>query len=165
MDIFLRMLISLVPGFLALNVSAATAEIQILDPWVQAAPPNAKVLAAYLQIKNAGAKPQTVTAVSSPDFDRIEIHRTVVSGTTARMEHLKELAIPPHATIVLKPGGLHLMLIGPRKRLQTGDSVPVSLTLKEGDALTATATVRAAQTEAGKNPQGMDHSKHGAHAH
>jgi copper(I)-binding protein len=165
MDIFLRMLISLGLGFLVLNVSAATTDIQVLDPWVQAAPPNAKVLAAYLQLKNAGAKPQTVTAVSSPAFDRVEIHRTVVSENTARMEHLKELTIPPNATIVMKPGGLHFMLIGARKRLQTGDSIPISLTLKDGNTFAVSATVRAAQMDAGKDHQGMDHSKHGAHAH
>src|SRR3989344_6534807 len=149
MAIFLKMLISLGLGFFMLNVLAVSNDIQIIDPWIQAPPPNARVLAAYLQLKNTGAKPQIETAVSSPVFDRAEIHQTVIQEDMTRMERRHELTIPPNATATLKPGGLHLMLIGPNKKLQPGDPVPITLTLKDGSALALTATVRAARMDAG----------------
>src|SRR3990167_9482954 len=102
---FLKILFSLALGFVASVASADSVNIQILDPWVQAAPPNVKVLAAYLEIKNNGEKPQLLVNVSSPAFDQVEIHRSVMHGNMAHMEHLKELTIPPHASVTLKPGG------------------------------------------------------------
>lgn len=165
MAIFLRALISVGLSLLAQGASAAAGEVQILEPWVQAAPPNAKVLAAYMEVTNGGAKTQVVTAVSSPLFERVEIHRTIVDQNMARMELLKEMTILPNATISLRPGGLHLMLIGARKRLQAGDAVPLNLTLKDGNALAVSATVRAAKTEERQALRNADHSKHGSHAH
>lgn len=165
MAIFLRVLISVGLSLLAQGASAAAGEVQILEPWVQAAPPSAKVLAAYMEVTNGGAKTQIVTAVSSPLFERVEIHRTIVDQNMARMELLKEMTILPNATISLRPGGLHLMLIGARKRLQAGDAVPLSLTLKDGNALAVSATVRAAKPEERQALRNADHSKHGNHAH
>src|SRR3990170_2881400 len=147
MVFFLKTFISLVLGFVALSASANGVNIQILDPWVQAAPPNVKVLAAYLEIKNNGEKPQLLVNVSSPAFDQVGIHRSVMHGNMAHMEHLKELAIPHHASVTLKPGGLHFMLMDAKKPLRVGDSVPMTLTFKNGDKVAVAATVRAGQME------------------
>ena len=160
-----KILVSLGLGLFMLNVLAGSNDVQVIDPWVQAPPPNARVLAAYMQLKNTGAKPQIVTAVSSPVFDRAEIHQTVIQEDMTRMERRHELTIPPNATATLKPGGLHLMLIGPKKKLQPGDPVSVTLTLKDGSALALTATVRAARMDAGGDRKNMDHSRHDSHAH
>ena len=101
MVFFLKTFISLALGFVALSASADGVNIQIQGPWVLAAPPNVKVLAAYLEIKNNGDKPQILTNVSSPAFEQVGIHRSVMHGNTAHMEHLKELTIPPRASVVL----------------------------------------------------------------
>ena len=161
MAILLRSLLLLVPGLLALSAFAASGEVRVIDPWVQEAPPNAKVLVAYLEINNSGAKTQIVTAVGSPAFERVEIHRTIADRNMAGMELLKELTILPNSSIYMKPGGLHFMLIGARKRLRAGDMVPLNLTLKDGNTLAVSATVRAAKP--GERP--ADHAKHGNHAH
>lgn len=164
MGIFLNMLIALSLGLVAPTASADNGEIQILDPWVQAAPPNVKVLAAYLEIKNNGGKPRILVDVSSPSFDQVGIHRSVMHGDMVHMEHLKELAIPPHDSVTLKPGGLHLMMMDAKNPLHAGDSVPMTLTFKNGDKVAVQATVRASQMEGmGDTPQ-MDHSKHMDHS-
>lgn len=165
MAILLRTLISLGVSLLALGASAAAVEVHILDPWVQTAPPNAKVMAAYLEISNSGTNTLIIKAVGSPLFERVEIHRTIVEENMARMELLKELTVLPNSTVSLKPGGLHFMLIGARKRLQTGDTVPISLTLKDGTTLAVSATVRAAKSEERPAQRNTDHSNHGSHAH
>src|SRR4030067_1719334 len=124
---FLMILSSLALGFVASVASADSIDIQILDPWVQAAPPNVKVLAAYLEIKNNGEKSQLLVNFSSPAFDQAGIHRSVMHGNMAHMEHLKELTIPPHASVTLKPGGLHFMLMDAKKLVRGGASVPVDI--------------------------------------
>src|SRR3989338_7841306 len=161
---FPNILAALVLGFVTLSASA-NGDIHIQDPWVQAAPPGVKVLAAYLEIKNNGKKQQVLTGVSSPAFGQIEMHRSVIHGNMAHMEHLKELAIPPNASVVLQPGGLHLMLMDAKKLLNTGDSVPMTLTFKDGEKIAVKATVRSGQMEDMGDHQHMDHSEHMNHNH
>lgn len=165
MGVFLKILFSLTLGLFTSAASADSVDIQILDPWVQAAPPNVKVLAAYLEIKNNGEQSQLLVNVSSPAFDQVGIHRTVMHGNMAHMEHLKELAIPPHVSVTLKPGGLHFMLMDAKKPLRVGDSVPMTLTFKNGAKVAVTATVRSGQMEDMGDHQHMDHSGHMNHNH
>jgi len=163
MVIFLNTLIALMLGFVALSASADGVDIQIQDPWVQAAPPNVKVLAAYLEIKNNGEKPRILTNVSSPVFDQVGIHRSVIHENMAHMEHLKELTIRPHASVVLRPGGLHFMLMDAKKPLHTGDQVPMTLTFRSGEKIVFTAIVRSGQMEDMEEHQHMNHSDHENH--
>ncbi len=165
MGVFLKVLISLTLGLAAPVASADSGEIRIRDAWVQAAPPNVKVLAAYLEISNNGGKPEILVNVSSPAFDQVGIHRSVMHGNMAHMEHLKELAIPPHASVTLKPGGLHLMLMDAKKPIHAGDSIPMTLTFKNGGKVAVTATVRSSQMESMEDHQHMDHSEHMNHNH
>lgn len=163
MGAFLKILIALVLGFVALGASAGGEDIQIHDPWIRAAPPNVKVLAAYLKIKNSGKKPQIITNVSSPDFDQVGIHRSAIHENMAHMEHLKELTIPPHTSVVFKSGGLHLMLTDAKKPLHSGDQVPITLTFSNGKKIAFMATVRSGQTDDKEDQRHMNHSGHQNH--
>ena len=165
MDFFLKGFIALALGLVTLSATADSVDVQILDPWVQAAPPNAKVLAAYLEIKNNGEKPQILISVSSPAFGQVEVHQSVMHGNMAHMEQQKELTIPPHASVTLKPGGTHFMLMDAKKPLHVGDPVPMTLTFKNGGKAAFTATVRSGQTEDMGAHQHMNHSEHKTHDH
>lgn len=145
------------------QVASAESEIQVRDPWVQAAPPNAKVMAAYLEISNSGKKPRVLTSASSAAFGQVGIHRSVMHGNMVHMEHMKELAVPPGASVTLKPGGMHLMLMDAKKPLQIGDQVPITLIFKGGEKIPFTAVVRSGQTGNMEDHSHMDHSKHGSH--
>ena len=161
---FPNILAALMLGFFAPGASA-DGDIQIQDPWVQAAPPSAKVLAAYLEIKNNGKKQQALTGISSPAFGQIEIHRSVIHGNMAHMEHLKELAIPPNASVAMQPGGLHLMLMDAKKPLNAGDQVPMTLIFGNGEKIAVTAIVRSGKTGGMEDHRHMYHSGHGEHKH
>lgn len=160
---FLKTFAFIVLGLAALSVRAEDAITQIADPWVQAAPPNAKVLAAYLEIKNNGKKPLHLINITSPDFGRIEIHRSVMHGNMVHMEHQKELIIPAHGSVAMKPGEIHLMLMKPRTALKAGDSVPLTLFFKNGEKTSTVAAVRSGQAEEVSAQQHGDHSSHKGH--
>ena len=161
---FPKVVVALMLGFFVPGASA-DGDIQIQDPWVQAAPPSAKVLAAYLEIKNNGKKQQALTGISSPAFGQIEIHRSVIHGNMAHMEHLKELAIPPNASVAMQPGGLHLMLMDAKKPLNAGDQIPMTLIFGSGEKIAVTAIVRSGKTGGMEDHRHMDHSGHGEHKH
>lgn len=160
MKVFLNTIVALMLGLAGLNASADGAVVKILDPWVLAAPPNVKTLAAYLEIKNSGGNPRILAKVSSPAFAQVSIHRSVMHGNMVHMEHMKELTIPPNASVVLKPGGLHLMLMDAKKPLQIGDQVPMMLTFQSGEKIEVAATVRSGQIADMEGHQHMDHSGH-----
>ena len=162
---FLKSLIALILGFASMSASADGVDVKILDPWVLAAPPNVKVMAAYLEIKNYGGNPRVLTNVSSPVFDQLSIHQSVMHGDMVHMEQLKELSIPPRASVVLKPGGMHLMLTGAKKPLNIGDQVPMTLLFQSGEKIEVNATVRSGQVAGMEDHQHMDHSGHETHKH
>src|SRR3989338_10106046 len=123
--LFSKIFVVLMLG-LAVSSASAGGDIEVRGPWVQSAPPGVKVLAGYLEIKNNGKQQQVLTGVSSPVFGQIEIHRSVIHGNMAHMEHLTELAVPANASVVMQPGGLHLMLMDAKKPLRIGDEVPMT---------------------------------------
>jgi hypothetical protein len=158
---FPQILAALLLGFVA-SSAAADSDLQVKDVWIQTAPPGVKVMAAYLEVKNNGKKQQTLTGVSSPAFGKIEIHRSVIHGNMAHMEHQKELPLPPGASVLLQQGGLHLMLMGVKKPLVTGDQVPMTFVFGNGAKISVSAIVRSGKME---DHEQMDHSGHGAHKH
>ncbi|MBI3157224.1 MAG: copper chaperone PCu(A)C, partial [Burkholderiales bacterium] len=148
----------------ATGAVAAGPQVQALDPWVQAAPPNAKVLAAYMALHNPGSGPQTLVSAASSAFAQVELHRTVMHGEMAHMEAVAELALAPGQTVALKPGGLHLMLIDPRQPLAAGARVPITLSFLGGATLAVDAVVRAPAGKAANDGAGADHASHEGHA-
>lgn len=160
MKVFVNTLVALMLGMVALNASADGGDIKISDPWVLAAPPNVKTLAAYMEVKNSGGNPRVLIGVSSPAFAQVSVHRTVMHGNMVHMEHLKELTIPPQGSVALKPGGLHLMLMDAKKPLQVGDEVPMTLTFQSGEKVEVKAIVRSGQTGGMEGHHHMDHSGH-----
>jgi copper(I)-binding protein len=111
------------------------------DAWIRAAPPTATMHAGYLTITNPTFSDLTVIGARSPDFDRIEIHRTVISEGVARMRSEREVPVPARGHVVFEPGGRHLMLFGARRTLARGDKVQLTLELAGTAPLTVTAEV------------------------
>jgi periplasmic copper chaperone A len=120
----------------------AAGGITVTGAWVAEAPPGVQVMAGYLKIVNDGAATAVLVGATSPDFERVELHRTVIRNGVARMLHESRLPIPAHAAVVFEPGGRHLMLIGPRRALKAGDRVPLTLQFADGAVLHSTAEVR-----------------------
>lgn len=146
-------------GLCLLNTPLSAAEtLRVSGAWVREGPPNAVVLAAYMRIENRSASDAVVVGTSSPQFQRVEIHRTEVRDGIARMLPQERLRIPAGAAIELQPGGLHLMLIQPAQRLESGAQVEIELQLDGGRRQQVAAEVRPAA-----NSSGTDHSQHQHH--
>jgi len=151
----LTFLLAAVLGMLA--TASAAAELDISQSWVREAPPNARVMAGYMNIRNAGPTTVQVIAVSSPSFTRAELHRTVVEEGVARMEPVGQLEIAAGSSVSLEPGGLHLMLIEPQQVLQEGDSVTLVIHRADGMCMTVQAPVQR------NTSTGDAHSQHHHH--
>lgn len=129
MRIFLAVMMLAVTGPAALLpgvVRAESADTALFsEPWVRAAPPGARMLAAYLRIENAGAAPLKLVAASSEDFGLVEFHRSETVDGVSRMRQVEVLEIAPGQSLELAPGGLHLMLMRPARALAEGESTRI----------------------------------------
>ncbi len=105
----------------------------ISNHWLRTAPPNAKMLAAYGQLQNNTNQDKKLIGAFSPDFSMTEIHKTVIEDGIAKMIHQPEQTIAQHDTLTFEPGGLHIMLMHPKRKIVTGDSIKICLVYQQGD--------------------------------
>lgn len=132
-------------------------EIDISEAWISEAPPTISVLAGYANIYNASDRPISLLTVSSPNFSKIEIHRSVLNGDMVSMEKQDSLEIPENNSIVLSPGNLHLMLFDPDKPLRSGDTATLNFSFSDGHNQTIEAKV---ERRSSNDHSSEDHSHH-----
>jgi copper(I)-binding protein len=137
MQINMRLPAAIVLLFLSLlSTAMAGSAVHVEAPWIREAPPTSTVLAAYMVLKNEGEAPLTITRIDSPDFRNSQIHRTVVEDGIAKMLPVEKLQLPVHGSVTLEPGGLHLMLLDPQRRLLEGDTVMLVIHAENGESIT-----------------------------
>jgi len=135
----------LVGLILAPTVIAAASEaagVSVRDAWVRESPPGMTMMAGYMELRNNTSRPQVLVAASSPGFEAVTIHRTIVKGGAAGMEHSPQIELTPNASLIFAPGGHHLMLMNPKRTLRAGDRVDINLEFRGGLVLPVAFEVR-----------------------
>jgi copper(I)-binding protein len=130
--------------------AASTATVHVTNSWIRWLP-GGLPMAGYATIVNSGPKPVSVVGASSTVFGDISIHQTVHTKTEVEMLPVKHLTIAAGATVVFETAGYHIMLSAPKRTVEPGASVPISLTLDDGETLTAQFEVRNAGGDAPAN--------------
>lgn len=117
---------------------------QVEDAWVRSAPPSAAVLAGYFTLRNRADRAVTIVDAHSDAFGRIEIHETFTRDGTTGMRRIEGLEVAAGDSVVLAPGGRHLMLMHPDRPLAPGDRLEIVLELDDGTDVAFPAEVRRA---------------------
>ena len=120
----------------------AKPEIVIEDPWVRAVPPTAKNTALFMVIKNNGDEPDVLIGVKTDISKMVSIHKTVNQNGIMKMVHVKKLSIPPGGKVELKPGGYHIMVMGLKRELKTGENVKFTLIFEKSGEIVIKAPVK-----------------------
>lgn len=144
-------------GMIAMRAAFAAAFLTLLCPLAQAADsktnaielqdaharviPGSKVGAAYLRITNAGKEPDRLVAVSTTVAGSAELHTVTNDNGVMKMRPIDGITVKPGETVELKPGGMHIMLMGVRDGLKPGDTVPLTLTFDKAGEKSISATV------------------------
>lgn len=88
---------------------APQQDIEVNDPWYRTS--SQDMGAAYFEVVNNTDETVTLSDASAPDA-LVELHETLMADGVMRMEHRPEgFAIEPGETLVLEPGGKHVMLM------------------------------------------------------
>ncbi len=98
-------------------------EINIIGATIPLAPANASVNAGYVKFTNTSDKDVEFHRFTSPVYDSVEMHITEHKSGSAKMKKVSKILVPANSSIELKPGGTHLMLIGPRRATKAGEKV------------------------------------------
>ena len=131
---------------MTLAASTAFAQTTATDPWVRGTVAQQKASGLFVQLTSAqGGR---LVSASSPLASSVEIHEMAMDGNVMTMRALPEgLLLPAGKPVALKPGGVHLMLMGLKQALKAGDTVPVILVIegadKKRESLEINAPVRA----------------------
>lgn len=128
-------------GFGLLMVCAASGyaheitsgDLQIIHPHIPAPAGSAQVAAGYMGIFNAGEQADTLIGIEVGFAAKAKLHTTEFSADgVASMQHVVTLEIPAGDTVVLEPGGYHIMLMGLNRTMAVGDMVPATLIFERG---------------------------------
>jgi copper(I)-binding protein len=134
--------------------------VMVMKPWAPASLDGATMGIAYATLMNHGTKAVAITALSSPVAKTVELHEHVSENGVMKMRRVATPRITPGGTLVLKPGGLHFMLIGLTAPLTEGQKFPLTITLDSGESIAMEFTVQKPDLQAGdESPmqQGHDH--------
>jgi copper(I)-binding protein len=136
-------LFSIIAGFVLLfAVPAFAGSLEIQKLQIRATAPGMKATGGYLTITNHGKADDALISASADFAGRVELHEMLMDGDVMKMRERKAgIAVPAGSTVMLKPGGLHLMLMGLSETMMPGERRDVTLTFRSGHSVTLPAMV------------------------
>jgi copper(I)-binding protein len=134
-------IVLLVTGFVLGTgaASAQTGHLAVDNAWARATPGKSETGAAYVTILSPTA--DRLVSASTPVAKKAELHTMAMTGMVMKMRPLASLDIPAGQPVTLKPGGMHIMLIGLRQPLHQGQSFPLTLTFEKAGSRTVNVAV------------------------
>lgn len=124
------------------GVFAGSADqVVVQDPYVRLAPPNAPATGAFMVIKNNGDKDIKLVKAENTASKVTELHTHLNEGGVMKMRPVQSVDIKSKGEAVLKPGGLHVMLIDLKAAMKEGDVVPITFTFDDGSTKKVDAKV------------------------
>ncbi len=143
------------------TADASAEAVRITHAWARASVPGQKATGAFMTL--TANTPLQLVGVASPVAGVAEVHEMARDGDVMRMRAVPALALPADKAVELKPGGYHLMLMDLKQPLKAGDTVPLSLTLRDAQGRESRTDVQVPVQAAAAAPAG--HGQHSGHQH
>lgn len=115
--------------------------LRVEHPWARASIGPAKTGAAYLTVFNLGEEVDRLIAVETPAAKRAELHTHLVEDGIMKMRPVEAIEVAPGEPAVLRPGGLHVMMMGLVAPLEEGTTFPLTLTFEKAGSITIETVV------------------------
>jgi copper(I)-binding protein/NADH:ubiquinone oxidoreductase subunit E len=117
------------------TVSATQGSIKIHEALARPAMKVVDAGALFMRLENQSGVADTLIAVQTPLSDKPRIHDPAVSHVRLEDLDFEPLALPAGATVELKAGHLHMMLLSLKADLIEGDPLPVRLVFEHAGAI------------------------------
>jgi copper(I)-binding protein len=137
---------------------ARAGNVMIHQPWARASIGNAPNSAVYMTLETMGEEPDRLVGGATPVAEKAQLHNHLMEGGIAKMRPVDAVEIAPGAPTVLEPGGLHLMLIGLKQKLEEGATMPLTLVFETAGEVTLDVPVLGIAGSRGQGGHGsMEH--------
>lgn len=124
------------------EVAPSPSLVQVSEAWCRPTPNGAKAGACYATLK-AERGDYRLIGITTPAAGMAMIHQMSTEGGVMSMSEMSDgLPVPADQTVVLAPGGTHLMLMDLTGPLVAGETVPLTLTFADGPVVEVPAIVR-----------------------
>ena len=151
---------------LAIAAGAAQAQATVDGAFARATVGKQANGAAYLQLSAKGD--DVLLSASAPVASKVEIHSMSMEGDVMKMRALEQLTLKGGQKLEMKPGsGVHIMLMGLKKPLPDGSSVPLKLIVEDAQKKQSTLDIKVpvkktapAKAADGHHQHGHDHGHH-----
>lgn len=141
-----------------LAASAWAADIRAQNAWARATAPGQAAAGVFMDL--SADRPMSVVGGSSPASERVELHTMSMQDGVMVMRKVPEIRLPAGQVVQLKPGGLHIMLIGLKAPLQAGQSVPLTLQVRDAAGLVQDVQIEAEVRGQGARTGDMHKHRH-----
>lgn len=128
-------------AFAAHAHSFKLGELTIGHPYARSTAPGQPAGGAYLSIRNAGTAGDKLVSASAEVSKSVELHEMKMEGDVMRMREVSAVEVPAGKAVELKPGGLHIMLMGLKAPLKQGEKFPLKLKFEKAGEVTVTVNV------------------------
>lgn len=146
--------------------SHASAEVQISDAWARFTVQGQQAGGVFMTLSNTGNQAERLLGGRSPVARKVEIHTHTMHEGRMRMEELTNgLTLAAGSQEILRPGGLHVMLIGLKQPLTAGQTFPLTLRFANGKTQTVQVQVRRPSEEAAQHGHDHHHGHQHDHSH
>ena len=117
------------------GLPVSVSALKVTDAWTKVA--TTGMSATFGVIKNPTDAPITIVAAYSPHSPMDQLHEVVMKdGASVMQQKRNGFTIPAGGSLVLQPGGNHIMLMNLAKPVAAGDMVSVTLTTSTGAQVT-----------------------------
>lgn len=125
--------------------AAACDDIETVGAFVRLPPGDNTAI--YLELTNDGDTDTALVGAEAAIAEEFELHEMVEVDGVMEMTPIEgqRIELPAGETVVLEPGGLHVMALGVTQELAEGDMVDVVLEFEGGCTVTVAAEVRAGE--------------------
>ena len=147
-----------------LSQDVRVGDLTIHNARIRATPPKAPVAGGYLTIMNVGSQMDRLIGISAPFAVKTEIHAIKIEDNIMRMRRIEGgIEIPPDGSVILKPGGRHIMFTQLKEQLTHGEQRTITLVFERHGNINIQVSVQ----DIGKEPEvslekenSIDHSRH-----
>ena len=126
---------------MALCSFTSWAGVIVESPWVRGTVEGQQTSGAFMTLRTTSDI--AIVGVATPVAGMAEIHEMKLEGGVMKMRAAPRLSLSAGQTIALKPGGYHIMLMGLKRPLKTGDIVPITLKVEGAGRKIESVTVKA----------------------
>lgn len=114
------------------HAHANDAPVAAVYPFAYASAAGAKAGGAFISLENRGPADRLVAA-RADIAARTELHEHIHDNGVMKMREVEGgLPLPEGGVVEMKPGGLHVMLMGLKAPLTEGETLPVTLVFESG---------------------------------